>query len=93
MNKQEIQEVIYSIREVYERDWFTSAELSSILMASGFKGKERMLIIRRSLMWGYIIRCSVDEIHSFRIVDINKAVRTRTLHHGRHGKAQSRIKN
>jgi hypothetical protein len=88
MNKQQIQEVVYSIREVYERNDFTPAEFSAILMDSGFKYKERLLIIRRSLMWGYIIKCSDDIKVNYRIVDIDRVVRTRTLHHGRHGNAK-----
>ena len=85
MNKQQIQEVVYSIRDVYERRIFTTAEFSSILIGSGFKSKERSLIIRRSLMWGYLVKCSNETTLIYKIVDIDKAVRTRTLHKGRHG--------
>ena len=81
-----VQETLYSIRWVYERDSFTSDELDSILTKSGLKSKERQLIIRRGLMWGYI----VTQNYGIKIVDINKAVRTRTLHHGRHGKTRPR---
>ena len=93
MNKQQIQEVIYSIREIYERNDFTSAEFSSILISSGFKYKERILIIRRSLMWGYIIKYSHGMMVCYKIVDIDRVVRTRTLHHGRHGKLQTKNKD
>lgn len=92
MNKQQIQEVVYSIRDVYERRIFTTAEFTSILIGSGFKSKERSLIIRRSLMWGYIIKCPSDTTLCYEIIDMNDAVRTRTLHHGRHGKSLLRIK-
>ncbi len=86
MNQQQIQEVIYSIREVYECSNFTIDEFTTILIGAGFKSKERSLIIRRSLMWGYIIKIQCYETLNYKIVDIDKAKRTHTLHHGRHRK-------
>ena len=89
MNQQQIQEVIYSIREVYECSNFTIDEFTTILIGAGFKSKERSLIIRRSLMWGYIIKIQCYETLNYKIVDIDKAIRTHTLHHGRHRKPQT----
>ena len=90
MNRKEIEELVYSIREIYERSNFTSVEFSAIIKECGFSARELSLIVKRSLMWGYIIKCSCQSTPSYEIVDIDKAVRTRTLHHGRHGKTQTR---
>ena len=92
MNKQQIQEVIYSISSVYERTDYETDELSAILLKCGFMSKERSLIIKRSIMWGYLVRCSNETTLIYKIVDIDKAIRTRTLHHGRHGKSLLRVK-
>lgn len=64
-------------------------DFSSKLNGIGFKSHERSLIISRSLMWGYIIKVLCNETLHYRIVDIDKYVRTRSLHRGIHGKNKS----
>ena len=43
-------------------------------------------------MWGYLVKSSCDPNPNYIVVDIDKAVRTRTLHHGRHGKRKNEVK-
>ena len=47
--KEDIEEIIRAIKDVYQRDTFTMGELADILAASGYKSNEIRLFVRYAI--------------------------------------------
>lgn len=87
MNKREIETEIYTIREIKGQSVFTVEDFNSAIIERGYKSKLRYLIIRRSLMWGYIEKKQFNGTDCYQIIDRDKAVRKYTLNRGGHSQS------